>query len=60
MVIIMMMLKKDENGKYEEKSRIRETLNLSTDADHRTNIFLGGDDKKKKFKKNYRLRDKKN
>ena len=25
-----------------EKSRIRETLNLSTDADHRTNIFFGG------------------
>ena len=25
-----------------EKSRIRETMNLSTDADHRTNIFFGG------------------
>ena len=25
-----------------KKSRIRETLNLLTDADHRTNIFLGG------------------
>ena len=23
-----------------KKSRIRETLNLSTDADHRTNIFF--------------------
>ena len=32
---------------YEKKSRIRETLNLSTDADHRTNIFFVGDGKKK-------------
>ena len=31
-----------------QKSRIRETLNLSTDADHRTNIFFGGGDGKKK------------
>ena len=32
-----------------EKSRIRETLNLLTDADRRTDIFLeGGDGKKKK------------
>ena len=35
-----------------EKSRIRETLNLSTDADHRTNIFLGGGMITKKIKKN--------
>ena len=26
----------------QQKSRIRETLNLSTDADHRTDIFFGG------------------
>ena len=39
-----------------QKSRIRETLNLSTDADHRTdNLFGDGDCKKKqknKTKKN--------
>ena len=37
----------------QKKSRIRETLNLSTDADHRTDIlFWGGDGKKKtKIKK---------
>ena len=41
------------------KSRIRETLNLSTDADHRTNIyiyiyfFLGGGVKKRKEEKKY-------
>ena len=33
---------------YKKKSRIRETMNLSTDADHRTDIFLGGGWKKKK------------
>ena len=36
-------------GSHQKKSRIRETLNLSTDADHRTDIFLlGGDGKKEK------------
>ena len=35
-----------------KKYRIRETLNLSTDADHRTNIFFwGGMVKIKKIKK---------
>ena len=28
--------------KRDKKSRIRETMNLSTDADHRTDIYLGG------------------
>ena len=32
----------DKNGKTQQKkSRIRKTLNLSTNADHRTDIFLG-------------------
>ena len=31
-----------------QKSRIRETMNLSTDADHRTNIFFWGGMVKKK------------
>ena len=43
-------------GKYRKtaikKSRIRETLNLSTDADHRTNNFFGGGDCKKKNNNN--------
>ena len=35
-----------------KKSRIRETLNLSTDADHRTdNFFWGGNGRKKRKKK---------
>ena len=34
-----------------KKSRIRETLNISTDADHRTDIFLGGMVKKKEKQK---------
>ena len=44
---------KDQFEFNTKKSRIQETLNLSTDADHRTNnFFLGGDGKKKlKFKK---------
>ena len=42
------------------KSRIRETLNLLTDADHRTNnVFWGGYGKKKikKLKKLHVTRD---
>ena len=31
-----------EKGKVKKKSRIRETMNLSTDADHRTDIFFWG------------------
>ena len=39
-------------NRKKEKSRIRETMNLSTDADHRTDIFFwGGDGKKNKNKK---------
>ena len=38
------------NKYYKKKSRIRETLNLSTDADHRI-YFLRGGKKKKKRKK---------
>ena len=36
------------NERPQKKSRIRETLNLSTDADHRTHIFFGGGMVKKK------------
>ena len=39
-------------GPIPKKSRIRETLNLSTDADHRTNIFFGGGWSKLKKSKN--------
>ena len=41
------------NGTLEEKFRIRETMNLSTDVDHRTDIFFGGGhgQKKNKIKK---------
>ena len=45
-----------EHPKYQiKKSRIRETLNLLTDADHRTD--LGGIEmvKKKKFKKKLKI-----
>ena len=42
----------------EEKSRIRETMNLSTDADHRTDILFGGDGKKEKRKKKKRKKKK--
>ena len=35
-----------------KKSCIRETLNLSTDADHRTDIFFWGGGMVKKIKKN--------
>ena len=47
----------------QKKSRIRETLNLSTDADHRTDIFFWGGDcktkkKKKKEKEKRRKKDK--
>ena len=38
------------SGSLLKKSRIRETMNLSTDADHRTDIFFGGDGKKKQKK----------
>ena len=44
---------------YCKKSRIRETLNLLTDADHRTNIFFWGGEwsKKEKKKKLHLTRD---
>ena len=38
-----------------KKSRIRETLNLSTDADHRTNIFFLGGMVKKNTKNKIKL-----
>ena len=52
----MKKIKESKSKILLEKSRIRETLNLSTDADHRTDIFWGGGmvkkEEEKKEKKN--------
>ena len=36
-----LLMSADSSNDSNKKSRLRETLNLSTDADHRTDIFLG-------------------